>query len=241
MCGRAYRAAAHREMVQCTKCRKYVHGTCDSDADLAVYTAKKESSPDYEYFCSLCKSTASSGRQAVKRKDSKQCLKLRLFFIFLTLAYKTFILLGFDEALLESSLSASQESLYGDDSSGMEVDNSPSESKSFDDYPKNIGLGKGKPFCSSNLAKKRFMSRPKGQQSGGKTNYQKMKKMAEFGKKRGIKTKMRGVFGVPGLGLQVSFFAFRIFVSPECRRLIRFYTFRGLKLIPRPKRKKNQV
>lgn len=106
--------------------------------------------------------------------------------------------------MLESSLSASQESLYGDDSSGIDVDHSPSESKNYDDYPKSIGLGKGKPFCSSNLAKKRFMSRPKGQQTGGKINYQKMKKMAEFGKKRVNKTKMRGVFGVPGLGLQVS-------------------------------------
>lgn len=85
----------------------------------------------------------------------------------------------------------------------MDVDHSPSDGKSFEDYPRTIGLGKGKPFCSSNLAKKRFMSRPKGQQSGGKINYQKMKKMSEFGKKRGIKTKMRGVFGVPGLGLQV--------------------------------------
>lgn len=123
--------------------------------------------------------------------------------------YKCFIALfffprvGFDEAMLESSLSASQESLYGDDSSGIDVDHSPSESKNYDDYPKSIGLGKGKPFCSSNMAKKRFMSRPKGQQPGGKINYQKMKKMAEFGKKRVNKTKMRGVFGVPGLGLQV--------------------------------------
>lgn len=87
----------------------------------------------------------------------------------------------------------------------MEVDHSPSDGKNYEDYSRIIGLGKGKPFCSSNLAKKRFMSRPKGQQAGGKINYQKMKKMPEFGKKRGIKPKMRGVFGVPGLGLQVSF------------------------------------
>lgn len=116
---------------------------------------------------------------------------------------KIVFFLGFDESFLESSLSASQESLYGDDSSGMDVDQSPSESRGYDDYPKTIGLGKGKPFYSSNLAKKRFMNRPKGQQYSGKLNYQKMKKMPEFGKKRGIKTKMRGVFGVPGLGLQV--------------------------------------
>lgn len=36
----------------------------------------------------------------------------------------------------------------------------------------------------------------------GKVGYMKRTKLTEFGRKRGHKTKMRGVFGVPGVGLQ---------------------------------------
>jgi histone-lysine N-methyltransferase MLL3 len=82
-----------------------------------------------------------------------------------------------------------------------------------DDIPLrlSIGLGKGKPFCASKMAKKRLggpgPGRPKG---SGKmsaisplSHYQKRNRFAEFGRKRGAKPKMRGIFGVPGLGLQV--------------------------------------
>lgn len=58
-------------MVQCTKCRKYVHGSCDNEADLGVYAAKKETNPDYEYVCCVCKNLNPMGRQVMKRKDSK--------------------------------------------------------------------------------------------------------------------------------------------------------------------------
>lgn len=91
-----------------------------------------------------------------------------------------------------------------------------------------IGLGKGKPFCAGKIAKKKLglsnsllmslqsygartvgMSGRKGALSAP---YQKKQKIAEFGRKRGPKSKMRGVFGVPGLGLQVSMYTTYSFV-----------------------------
>ena len=103
----------------------------------------------------------------------------------------------------DSSLTASQESLCADgDSSEMDYQTS-SEDAVF-----SIGLGKGKPFSASKIAKKRLglsssiIGRPK---SIGKVGYQKRQKVTEFGRKRGPKAKMRGIFGVPGVGLQVSY------------------------------------
>lgn len=172
ICRKAYRAAAYREMVQCTLCKKFVHGTCDSEADPLTYAHRKSAKEDYEYVCLHCKNVA-----LVKRKDSV------------------------DDYGGESSLTASQESLYGDGDSS-ELDYQGSSEDAF--YP--LGLGKGKPFCASKIAKKRLglggglVGRPKGV---GKLGYQKRQKMTEFGRKRGPKAKMRGIFGVPGLGLQV--------------------------------------
>jgi len=91
-------------------------------------------------------------------------------------------------ALLEGSMDGSYEGMYGED--GMDLDNSPSEKGDG-----GTGLGKGKGQLALQTAKNRFGT--------SRMNYQKMK-MAEMSKKRGIKSKMRGVFGVPGLGLQVS-------------------------------------
>lgn len=80
-------------------------------------------------------------------------------------------------------------------------------------------MGKGKPFCASKIAKKKLglgfggPGRPPGKLGTGKMsgisasmmlNYQKkQQRMSEFGRKRIPKAKMRGIFGVPGLGLQV--------------------------------------
>ncbi|XP_075232135.1 uncharacterized protein LOC142330615 [Lycorma delicatula] len=178
LCHRAYRAAAYREMVQCSSCRKFVHGTCDSEADLTTYQQKKEATPDYEYLCPICK----SGRNSVlKRKDSTE------------------------ELALDSSLSASQESLLID-----EYEYDPSYDKDFGC----IGIGKGKPYLASKIAKKRMglsqghPGRPKGfgkisSINAAVTSYQKKhQRFGDFGRKRGPKAKMRGIFGVPGLGLQ---------------------------------------
>ncbi|KAM7346227.1 lost PHDs of trr isoform 2-T2 [Cochliomyia hominivorax] len=56
ICHKAYRAASHKEMVKCSKCNKFVHSSCDDEADLAVYHVKKETNPDYDYVCQPCKS-----------------------------------------------------------------------------------------------------------------------------------------------------------------------------------------
>lgn len=70
VCLRAYRAAAYREMVRCRACQKFVHATCDPDADLAVYQAKKEANPDYEYICGPCNKLAHTGRIAAAMRRS---------------------------------------------------------------------------------------------------------------------------------------------------------------------------
>lgn len=171
LCRKAYRAAAYREMVQCSSCKKFVHGTCDSEADPITYQARKEINPNYEYVCSHCKREIA----VVKRKDN------------------------IDDYGGDSSLTASQESLYGDGDSS-EFDYQGDENAYL------VGMGKGKPFsASAKIAKKRVpgfgssVGRPKGV---GKLGYQKRPKLNEFGRKRGPKAKMRGVFGVPGVGLQ---------------------------------------
>lgn len=109
-----------------------------------------------------------------------------------------------NNSIEDDNLSASQESLCIDDinsdaSSTIPNSNIDSSEKCSPDY----GLGKGKPLSASKMiAKKRLpgiVGRPKG---GGKFSFQKKQRTAEFGRKRGPKAKMRGVFGVPGLGLQ---------------------------------------
>jgi hypothetical protein len=80
-----------------------------------------------------------------------------------------------------------------------------------------VGLGKGKPFCASKIAKKKLgfgnvSGRAKGMGNGGTCvgkvigGYQKRQRVTDFGRKRAPKAKMRGIFGVPGLGLQVRIF-----------------------------------
>lgn len=165
VCRKAYRAAAYREMVKCSLCQKFVHSTCDQDADLSTYERRKELNPEYEYTCSMCKN------DRMRRSNS-----------------------GDDD-----SLSASQESLSTFDE--MEVD----DVKPGNDY----GLGKGKPFVASKIAKKRLGltvagtsgQRPKGVGKLG-PGFQKRSKVFDFARKRGPKSKMRGIFGVPGVGLQ---------------------------------------
>lgn len=99
----------------------------------------------------------------------------------------------------EDSLSASQESLNTEE---MDID--CIDSKPCNDF----GLGKGKPFVASKIAKKRLGISSVGGSSGqrpkgvGKLAFQKRPRFAEFGRKRGPKSKMRGIFGVPGVGLQ---------------------------------------
>jgi histone-lysine N-methyltransferase MLL3 len=163
-------------MVQCTLCRKFVHGTCDPEADLVTYHQRKESHPEYEYVCLMCKNLTQPAGLLSKRnsiEDANECV------------------------------APPQESPYD-------------ETAEFDTpYPvdaiRNMGLGKGKPYSASKIAKKRLglggagaSGRPKGVGKGipGKVGFMKRQRMTEFGRKRGPKAKMRGVFGVPGVGLQ---------------------------------------
>ncbi|KAG5672534.1 hypothetical protein PVAND_002656 [Polypedilum vanderplanki] len=180
ICRKAYRAAAYREMVKCSICQKFVHSTCDPEADLNAYERRKEVNPDYEYTCGMCKIATQNERVnlAMRRSNS-----------------------GDDE-----SLSASQESL---DDIDMDIDG---RMGSREDLA--LGLGKGKPMLASKIAKKKlglnntgginsnnsgFGQRPKGI---GKLGFQKRARTFELGRKRGPKSKMRGIFGVPGIGLQ---------------------------------------
>ncbi|EDW01903.1 histone-lysine N-methyltransferase 2C [Drosophila grimshawi] len=55
ICQKAYRAAAYKEMVKCSWCHKFVHSTCDEEADLTAYHKRKEYNPDYDYVCPVCK------------------------------------------------------------------------------------------------------------------------------------------------------------------------------------------
>ncbi|XP_034478194.1 histone-lysine N-methyltransferase 2C [Drosophila innubila] len=62
ICQKAYRAAAYKEMVKCSWCHKFVHSTCDEEADLAAYHKKKELNPDYDYVCPNCKTNSSASQ-----------------------------------------------------------------------------------------------------------------------------------------------------------------------------------
>ncbi|XP_052871048.1 histone-lysine N-methyltransferase 2C-like, partial [Anopheles cruzii] len=194
ICHRAYRAAAYREMVKCSACFKFVHSTCDPDAELSVYNARKESNPDYEYLCSPCKTVIHNGRLAAALRRSTS--------------------VDDDSA----SMALSQDSLAAEDA--MEVDGVEGRDSStgrdrFDRAAaplQDVGLGKGKPYVASKIAKKRLGlalagvggagilggNRPKGIGKG----FQKKSRFADMTRKRGSKAKMRGIFGVPGLGLQ---------------------------------------
>ncbi|XP_017868663.1 PREDICTED: histone-lysine N-methyltransferase 2C [Drosophila arizonae] len=62
ICQKAYRAAAYKEMVKCSCCHKFVHSTCDEEADLTAYHKTKEYNPDYDYVCPICKSNSAGAK-----------------------------------------------------------------------------------------------------------------------------------------------------------------------------------
>lgn len=41
---------------------RFVHSTCDEEADLTAYHKKKELNPDYDYVCPNCKSNSSTSQ-----------------------------------------------------------------------------------------------------------------------------------------------------------------------------------
>ncbi|XP_039749475.1 histone-lysine N-methyltransferase 2C-like isoform X1 [Pararge aegeria] len=173
LCRRAYRAAAYRDMIRCSACRRYVHGLCDPEADPHQYRLKKEQNPTYEYSCPICK----ANQQATGSKSG-----------------------SFEE---DNMASTSQDSSFGEDT--------PQDQDPLAIEPKvvsqiDVGLGKGKPYSvSSKVAKKKIggYKLKGGFPPAGKLGFQKRQRSVfDLGRKRGSKPKMRGVFGVPGLGLQ---------------------------------------
>ncbi|XP_063376990.1 histone-lysine N-methyltransferase 2C-like [Cydia fagiglandana] len=99
----------------------------------------------------------------------------------------------------DNTASTSQDSSFGDENSQQEQDPLAIEPKP------DVGLGKGKPYTvSSKVAKKKMGGyKFKGGMHPAKLGFQKRaRSVLDFGRKRGTKPKMRGVFGVPGLGLQ---------------------------------------
>lgn len=176
VCNRAYRAAAYREMVKCSTCQKFVHASCDSDAELTTYQAKKETNPDYEYICGPCNKLALTGRVAAALRRTS--------------------------SIDEDSL-ASQESSYGDIE--MEIESSevkatcsgdiglgkgkPSSLVASKIAKKRLGiLSGGVTKAKTNTGKLPFLKRPR---------------FGDFGRKKSMKSKVTaGVFGMPGVSLQ---------------------------------------
>ena len=199
ICGKAYRHS-QREMSQCLRCRKYVHATCDPEADRSLVQRKKELNSDYEYMCPTCKPL---GPPPPTGWAEGTCQLVD------------------SEASTPAALRASQESLAsGNDMDCSSVDGGEG-SNPFSDVDVLASRNRGKPLHQSTsagkIAKKRItgaVGRPKGSgktQVGGGAGgssavvggaYNRKPKVAEFGRKRGPKPKMRGVFGAPGLGLQ---------------------------------------
>ncbi|XP_052740662.1 histone-lysine N-methyltransferase 2C isoform X2 [Bicyclus anynana] len=173
LCRRAYRAAAYRDMIRCSTCRRYVHGLCDPDADPQQYRHKKEQNPTYEYSCPICK----ANQQLTGSKPG-----------------------SFED---DNMASTSQDSSFGDDTP-QDQDPLALEPKVVSQI--DVGLGKGKPYTvSSKVAKKKIggYKLKGGYPPAGKLGFQKRQRSVfDLGRKRGSKPKMRGVFGVPGLGLQ---------------------------------------
>lgn len=50
---------------------RFVHGTCDPEADIIVYQQRKETHPEYEYVCLICKSLTQQNRQLMAKRNSK--------------------------------------------------------------------------------------------------------------------------------------------------------------------------
>ncbi|XP_017462428.1 PREDICTED: histone-lysine N-methyltransferase 2C isoform X1 [Rhagoletis zephyria] len=75
ICHKAYRASAHKEMVKCNLCHRFVHSTCDDDADLMNYHKKKESNPDYDYNCPQCKLLPPGEKNTVSQNNPSRSVE----------------------------------------------------------------------------------------------------------------------------------------------------------------------
>lgn len=169
---------------------RFVHSTCDSEADLSVYHEKKQNNPDYDYICPPCKTLIQSGRISHSVANSGRNSA------------------NFDE----DNMSVSQDSTCAEDGENTGGGGSTETLEKNSDY----GLGKGKPYLAIKVAAKKRMGGLSfsgigsgsgnigggGRGKGNKLPFQKRSRLSEFGRKRGPKAKIRGVFNIPGLELQ---------------------------------------
>ena len=167
-----------------------MHSACDPEADRQLVQRKKELNVDYEYQCPTCKHADPSDLVRMSSDPSG---------------------LGDDYTDSSDVLMLTEEASSGPPApASMLVNASSGGSK-----PRG-----GKVLQSAGkIARKRIsgaaaasVGRPKGSgktqlsggvgASGGGGLYTRKPKAAEYGRKRGPKPKMRGVFGAPGVGLQ---------------------------------------
>ncbi|CAG0917826.1 unnamed protein product [Notodromas monacha] len=197
VCGRAYRLTLQRDMSQCNSCRKYVHLTCDSDAEPSVQAVRRESDPEYEYKCTVCKSIPTFpfpkgliSPRGIRGEDS-----------LLDNSQDSWPSTVGDE----SSLSAVEGEFSDREDAGargkpllspLELLSPGLQSSSGLFSPTGTSSSKKRPLSGSN-------SKPQGS-GGARPALNKKAKLAaaESKKEKKSKPKMRGIFGMPGIGLQ---------------------------------------
>ncbi|XP_046637782.1 histone-lysine N-methyltransferase 2C-like isoform X5 [Daphnia pulicaria] len=220
MCGKAYRHS-QREMSQCTRCRKYVHSGCDPEADRTLVQRKKDMNSDYEYLCPPCKVSSpvptpksameldplsESNPGSVSQDNSQQ------------------------QTTHQQQLAMIDVDVPGTPTYSDELQQQQIQQEETKPLAVRVGqkvMASQQQQSAGKIARKRMTGaaaaggggggaggRPKGSgkassfgaagsNSGGGAAYnRKANKLADFGRKRGPKPKMRGVFGAPGVGLQ---------------------------------------
>jgi histone-lysine N-methyltransferase MLL3 len=210
-------------MSQCTRCRKYVHSGCDPEADRTLVQRKKDMNSDYEYLCPPCKVSSpvptpksameldplsESNPGSVSQDNSQQQT---------TTAHQQQL------AMIDVDVPGTP--TYSDELQQQQIQQE--ETKPLAVRVGQKVMASQQQQSAGKIARKRMTGaaaaggggggaggRPKGSgkassfgaagsNSGGGAAYnRKANKLADFGRKRGPKPKMRGVFGAPGVGLQ---------------------------------------
>lgn len=215
MCGRAYRHFAQKEMVQCNLCKKFVHEKCDTEIDVAVIQQQRDTELSPEYLCPFCRPSSNKGSPRLQGSSARFTETKELTWP--TSSGKFLSSLKEDSNVSESSLligpNDSLLTINEDSVCSMDIDIQAIERSAqqlqqlsgnssfglFDDPPsgKAYPLPASKPLSSlGKLAgKKRIgIGRPRGS-----TKFAGMKrraKVAEFGKRRGPKPKLKQIMGL---------------------------------------------
>lgn len=174
VCNRAYRAAAYREMVKCSTCQKFVHATCDPDAELSTYQTKKEANPEYEYICGPCNKLVHTGRVAAAMRRSS--------------SVDDESVVSQENLDIEMEIECSEVKVsVSDIGLGKGKPTSLVASKIA---KKRLGLHHGAGITKAKVA-------------AGKLPFLKRQRFGDFGRKKSMKSKVAtGVFGTAGVSLQ---------------------------------------